>query len=74
MKYQIKLNVLYFLFLTDTACKATEMTFRELFDHLGQYLVDQELRWKYVMRVKRCLQDPSGIGGYGKDQCYFTGM
>ncbi|XP_038049335.1 uncharacterized protein KIAA0895-like [Patiria miniata] len=56
-----------------TACKATEMTFHELFDHLGQYLMDKELRWKYVMRVKRCLQDPGGVGGNGKDQCYFTG-
>ncbi|XP_071800852.1 microtubule-associated tyrosine carboxypeptidase 1-like [Asterias amurensis] len=65
---------LYFQALTYyVACKATELTFQELFDHLGQYVVDQELRWKYVMRVKRCLQDPGSVGGYGKDQCYFAG-
>ena len=59
---------------TDVACKATEMSFQELFDHLHLYIRDCNLRWKYVMRVKRGLQDANDIGGYGKDQCYFKGQ
>ena len=60
--------------LTDVACKATEMSFQELFDHLHLYIRDCNLRWKYVMRVKRGLQDANDVGGYGKDQCYFKGQ
>ncbi|XP_076466777.1 microtubule-associated tyrosine carboxypeptidase 1-like isoform X2 [Babylonia areolata] len=56
-----------------TACKSTEMTFKQLFDHLGQFLDNPEQRWKHVMRVKRGLVDPNDLGGYGKDQCYFEG-
>lgn len=56
-----------------TACKSTEMTFRQLFDHLGQFICNPEQRWKHVMRVKRGLVDPNDLGGYGKDQCYFEG-
>ena len=52
---------------------ASEMTFRELFDHLAVYMADKEQRWKHVMRVKRGLRDPSQQGGYGNDQCYFEG-
>ncbi|XP_071485128.1 uncharacterized protein [Diadema antillarum] len=56
-----------------TACKASIMTFEELFAHLGHFLENRELRWRYVMRVKRSLPDPGGVGGYGNDQCYFKG-
>ncbi|XP_074656244.1 microtubule-associated tyrosine carboxypeptidase 1-like [Tubulanus polymorphus] len=56
-----------------TACMSTKMKFRELFDHLQQYVIDPEQRWKHVMRVKRGLEDPDEMGGYGKDQCYFEG-
>nr|XP_054753362.1 uncharacterized protein LOC129259115 [Lytechinus pictus] len=56
-----------------TACKAATMTFEELFAHLGHYIENRELRWRYVMRVKRSLPDPAGVGGYGNDQCYFKG-
>lgn len=58
----------------DTACKSTEMTFKQLFDHLGKFLYNPEQRWKHVMRVKRGLIDPNDLGGYGKDQCYFEGI
>ncbi|XP_069124385.1 microtubule-associated tyrosine carboxypeptidase 1-like isoform X3 [Argopecten irradians] len=56
-----------------TACKASGMSFKQLFDHLGTYISSKEQRWKYCMRVKRGLVDPNDIGGYGKDQCYFEG-
>lgn len=61
------------LFCPDTACKSAEMTFKELFNHLARFLHNPEQRWKHVVRVKRGLQDPNDIGGYGKDQCYFEG-
>ena len=59
--------------LSDTACMSTEMTFKELFEHLEMYLYDKDQRWKYVMRVKRSLADCSELGGCGFDQCYFEG-
>ncbi|XP_033095961.1 uncharacterized protein KIAA0895-like [Anneissia japonica] len=56
-----------------TACKSLEMSFQQLYDHLGLYVKDSNYRWKLVMRVKRVLDDVNDLGGYGKDQCYFTG-
>lgn len=56
-----------------TACKAAEMSFKELFDHLGRYTSNVDFRWKQVMRVKRGLADPGDLGGFGNDQCYFEG-
>ncbi|XP_067946642.1 microtubule-associated tyrosine carboxypeptidase 1-like [Watersipora subatra] len=55
------------------ACMAETMTFKELFQHLEEYVQDPERRWHYVMRVKRHLPDPNDLGGLGKDQCYFEG-
>ena len=57
----------------DTACMSVQMTFKELFDHLGIYIRDPDQRWKHVMRVKCDLEDCSGYGGSGKDQAYFAG-
>ena len=59
--------------LTDTACMSTEMSFKELFEHLAMYIYDPEQRWKQVVRAKRCLTDCSEVGGCGYDQCYFEG-
>lgn len=56
-----------------TACKAAEMTFKQLFDHIGRYISNPDSRWKAVMRVKRGLTDPNDLGGFGNDQCYFEG-
>ncbi|CAC5395865.1 unnamed protein product [Mytilus coruscus] len=56
-----------------TACKAAEMTFKQLYDHLTIYVKSPEHRWRLCMRVKRGLLDPNDLGGYGKDQCYFEG-
>ncbi|XP_052808809.1 microtubule-associated tyrosine carboxypeptidase-like isoform X2 [Mya arenaria] len=55
------------------ACKATEMTFKQLFEHLSIYVANPEWRWRHCVRVKRGLLNPNDIGGYGKDQCYFEG-
>ena len=52
---------------------STEMSFKELFDHLAMYIYDPEQRWKQVVRAKRCLTDCSEVGGCGYDQCYFEG-
>lgn len=59
--------------MTDIACKATEMTFKQLFEHLTLYVANPEWRWRHCVRVKRGLLNPNDIGGYGKDQCYFEG-
>ncbi|BFZ25265.1 hypothetical protein BsWGS_28304 [Bradybaena similaris] len=56
-----------------TACKSAEMTFKQLFDHVGRYTSNINYRWKQVMRVKRGLKDPNDLGGFGNDQCYFEG-
>ena len=62
-----------YLPLSDIACKATEMTFKQLFEHLSLYVANPEWRWRHCVRVKRGLLNPNDIGGYGKDQCYFEG-
>jgi len=75
------INIYYFNFIyfshnydvADTACRATQLTFKELYDDLEQYITDAEQRWKHVMRVKRYLTDSNGLGGYGGDQCYLEG-
>lgn len=51
-----------------------KMTFKELFQHLEEFVQDPERRWHYVMRVKRHLPDPNDLGGLGKDQCYLEGI
>lgn len=60
--------------VSDTACMSTEMSFKELFEHLAMYIYDPEQRWKQVVRAKRCLSNCSDIGGCGYDQCYFEGI
>lgn len=55
------------------ACMSQKMSFKELFDHLGRFISCKETRWRYVLRVKRLLTDPNGIGGHGGDQVYLEG-
>ncbi|KAK0052568.1 hypothetical protein Bpfe_017927 [Biomphalaria pfeifferi] len=55
------------------ACKSVELSFKDLFDHLGRYTSNIDYRWKQVMRVKRGLVNPNDLGGLGNDQCYFEG-
>ena len=57
----------------DTSCMAAELSFEELFDHLGEYVQDRDYRWKLCMRVKRALSNTDCCGGIGHDQVYFEG-
>jgi len=72
--YQAQVKMLFLpALLYYTACMSTEMSFKELFEHLAMYIYDPEQRWKQVVRAKRCLSDCSEVGGCGYDQCYFEG-
>ena len=55
------------------ACKASEMSFVELFNDIGRYIDDTLSRFYYVLRVKRGMEDTSLTGGYYKDQVYLEG-
>ncbi|KAK3595221.1 hypothetical protein CHS0354_021536 [Potamilus streckersoni] len=68
MRYLWGPALLYYI-----ACKASDMSFKELFDHLATYVANPEWRWRHCVRVKRGLLNPNDIGGLGKDQCYFEG-
>lgn len=54
-------------------CKASEMSFCELFKDLEKYVDNPKVRYKYVLRVKRGLADTSQPGGLYKDQVYLEG-
>lgn len=54
-------------------CKASEMSFYELFKDLEKYVDNSRLRYRYVLRVKRGLSDTSKPGGLYKDQVYLEG-
>ncbi len=49
------------------------MSFVELFSDLSKYIEDPFRRWKYVLRVKRGLEDTSQPGGFFKDKVYLKG-
>ncbi|CAL8075791.1 unnamed protein product [Calicophoron daubneyi] len=55
------------------SCMAEYLPFKDLFEHLGKYVADEEQRWKHCMRIKRCVPSQDQCGGYGKDQRYFEG-
>lgn len=54
-------------------CKASELSFKDLFDDLAKYVDNPRQRYKYVLRVKRGLADTSQPGGLYKDQVYLEG-
>jgi hypothetical protein len=54
-------------------CKASELSFSQLFKDLEKYVDDPRTRYKYVLRVKRGLTDTSQPGGLYKDQVYLEG-
>ncbi|XP_067652132.1 putative tyrosine carboxypeptidase MATCAP2 [Haliotis asinina] len=56
-----------------TAFKASEMSFKELFRDLGQFVHDPNVRWDYCIRAKRGQVDTSLPGGFCKDQVYLEG-
>ena len=48
-------------------CKASELSFKDLFNDLAKYVDNPRQRYKYVLRVKRGLNDTSQPGGLYKD-------
>lgn len=57
-----------------TIWRALQLSFRELYEDLAQFLGDStDERWDYCVRAKRGLLDTSQPGGFVKDQCYLTG-
>ena len=54
-------------------CKASEMSFYELYKDLEKYVDSPKLRYKFVLRIKRSLSDTSQPGGLYKDQVYLEG-
>eukprot|EP00347_Sterkiella_histriomuscorum_P022540 403338105 len=73
----LKLNLKPFLFrpaLYYYCCyQAQTFSFVELFKDLEKFIQDPHRRWKYVMRVKRGLQNSQEPGGFYKDQVYLRG-
>jgi hypothetical protein len=54
--------------------RALQLSFRELYDDLEQFLGDSsDERWDYCVRAKRGLLDISQPGGFVKDQMYLKG-
>lgn len=57
-----------------TIWRALQLSFRELYEDLEQFLGDShDERWDYCVRAKRGLLDTSQLGGFVKDQMYLTG-
>jgi len=57
-----------------TIWRALQLSFRELYEDLEQFLGDStDERWDYCVRAKRGLLDTSQPGGFVKDQMYLTG-
>lgn len=57
-----------------TTWKASQLSFRELYEDLAQFLGhNPDERWDYCFRAKRGLLDTSQPGGFVKDQMYLTG-
>lgn len=57
-----------------TIWRALQLSFRELYEDLEQFLGDStDERWDYCVRAKRGLLDTSQPGGFVKDQMYLKG-
>jgi len=55
-----------------SSCKASELSFVELYNDLEKYIDEPKRRWKACVRVKRGLKDTSTIGGLYKDKVRIT--
>jgi hypothetical protein len=55
------------------ACKASQLSFVELFDDIACYMENKISRFDMVCRFKRGMEDTSVPGGYYKDQAYLDG-
>lgn len=56
-----------------TAYQASKYSFVELFKEMEPFIDDPSRRWRFVLRVKRGMQDTSLPGGFYKDQVYLQG-
>jgi hypothetical protein len=54
-------------------CKASRLSFVDLFSQLEPYVTDERKRFKICTRVKRGLADTSQPGACTLDQAYFRG-
>jgi len=54
-------------------CRASEVSFSQLFNEVAKYVDNPKQRYRYVLRVKRGLADTSKPGGLYKDQVYLEG-
>ncbi|PIK54258.1 hypothetical protein BSL78_08831 [Apostichopus japonicus] len=57
-----------------TVYNASRLSFADLFERLGRFLQDPEVRWDYCMRAKRGQVDTSKPGCFNKDQVYLDGV
>ncbi|XP_071487523.1 microtubule-associated tyrosine carboxypeptidase 1-like [Diadema antillarum] len=56
-----------------TVYQASLLSFADLFEHLGRFIKNPEVRWDYCMRAKRGQGDTSKPGCFNKDQVYLSG-
>ncbi|KAL5022432.1 hypothetical protein ScPMuIL_001587 [Solemya velum] len=56
-----------------TTYKATFLSLKELFQDLGRFVKDPNVRWDYCIRAKRGQVDTSLPGAFCKDQVYLDG-
>ncbi len=54
--------------------KANQLSFKELFSWVNQYLQKPSHAWSFSLRIKRGLKDTSQPGGFTKDLVYFAGF
>ncbi|XP_063778578.1 putative tyrosine carboxypeptidase MATCAP2 isoform X2 [Pseudophryne corroboree] len=57
-----------------TVYQASNMSFSELFQNVGQFVKDPNTRWDYCVRAKRGCTDTSQPGCFSKDQVYLDGI
>ncbi|KAM8877943.1 microtubule-associated tyrosine carboxypeptidase 1 [Synchiropus picturatus] len=57
-----------------TVYHAASMSFSQLFDHIGRFVQNPDIRWEYCLRAKRGQTDTSKPGCFSKDQVYLDGI
>ncbi|XP_066503373.1 microtubule-associated tyrosine carboxypeptidase [Hoplias malabaricus] len=57
-----------------TVYHAANMSFSQLFSHIGRFVQDPAVRWEYCLRAKRGQTDTSKPGCFSKDQVYLDGI
>uniref|UniRef100_A0A6J0T8S0 Tyrosine carboxypeptidase MATCAP2 n=1 Tax=Pogona vitticeps TaxID=103695 RepID=A0A6J0T8S0_9SAUR len=57
-----------------TVYQASQMSFQQLFQDIGRFVMDPNTRWDYCVRAKRGWTDTSQPGCFSKDQVYLDGI